>query len=172
MMCLYYSKGGCKHGSNCRYAHVENAVLEGTREDGKSWDNASRRAVRDAGFHGICYDFHLKGTCRMEGGYCRFSHDPLGEEKRRQLRHLVHVAELGKFAMDRGLDLPDPDSFKPPGAGRTESSSSYSLPLTSIATKEGEKDTPLDGAKKLEADVQEDSVAGSSTVSTLDPMSR
>ena len=49
-LCLYYNDGGCKYGANCRYAHDDNAVLEGTREAGKSWDNASRKAIRDASF--------------------------------------------------------------------------------------------------------------------------
>ena len=50
-LCLYYSQGGCRFGSSRRYLHDDGAVLEGTWEPGKAWDNASRRALRDAGFH-------------------------------------------------------------------------------------------------------------------------
>ena len=168
-MCLYYNDGGCKYGANCRYAHDDNAVLEGTREAGKSWDNASRRAIRDAGFHNVCYDFHIHGRCRKEASCCKYSHDALGFERLKRLRRLVQVANQVRFAQDRGLDLPDRNSFKPPTTEETETAGSQSLQLTNVSKEKEENDSPLDGAKKLEADVQKDSVAGSSTVQTLDP---
>ena len=48
-LCLYYNQGGCKYGTACRYLHDDDMALEGTWEPGKSWDNASRKALRDAG---------------------------------------------------------------------------------------------------------------------------
>ena len=64
-LCLYYNQGSCRFGSSCRYLHDDDAVLEGTWEPGKAWDNASRKAIRDAGFHHCCFDYYLKGNCRM-----------------------------------------------------------------------------------------------------------
>ena len=58
-LCLYYNQGGCRFGSSCRYLHDDEAVLEGTWEPGKAWDNASRKALRDAGFHHCCFDYYL-----------------------------------------------------------------------------------------------------------------
>ena len=81
----------------------------------------------------------------------------------------MQVANQVRFAQDRGLDLPDRSSFKPPTVEETETPESQSLQLTNVSKKGEGSDSPLDGAKKLEADVQKDSVAGSSTVPTLDP---
>ena len=63
-LCLYYNQGGCKYGTTCRYLHNDDIALEGTWEPGKAWDNASRKSLRDAGFHNCCFDYYLRGRCR------------------------------------------------------------------------------------------------------------
>ena len=112
-LCLYYGtqNGGCKYGATCKFIHDDNAVLEGTREIGKMWDNASRRAIRDAGFHKVWYDHYLKGRCRVGFG-CRFTHEELSPERLAVLRHLVHRANYISDIQDKGGELPSHDSFK------------------------------------------------------------
>ena len=169
-LCLYYgaNRDGCRFGDACRSIHDDKAVLEGTWEPGKSWDNASRKAMRDEGFHNSCYDYYVKGRCRVRYGVCKFSHDELSDERLARLRYLVNVANQEKFAQERGMEIPDRNNFKPPVIGGAESSSSsapQALQMTNVSKKEGEVDT-LDGA---EGDVQKDSVAESTAVPLLDP---
>ena len=168
-LCLYYgaNNDGCRYGLSCKFIHDDKAVLEGTREAGKSWDNASRKAIRDEGFHNVCYDFYLRGKCRVSSG-CRFSRDQMSPDRLARLRHLVHVANQVRYAQDRGMEIPDRNSFKPPVIGGAESSSSsapQALQMTNVSKKEGEVDT-LDGAER---DVQKDSVAESTAIPLLDP---
>ena len=166
-MCLYYNQGGCKYGNSCRYSHDEKAVLEGTWEPGRSWDNASRKAIRDAGFHHCCFDYYLKGRCRVRYG-CKYSHDEMSEERLAQLKHLANVANHVSFQRGRGLEISDRNTFQPPVSGGAESSSSsapQALQMTNVSKKTGEGDT-LDGA---DGDVQKDSVAESTTVRLQNP---
>ena len=169
-LCLYYgvNRDGCKYGAACRYIHDDKAVLEETWEHGKSWDNASRKAMRDEGFHNSCYDYYVKGKCRVRYGVCRFSHDELSDERLARLRYLVNVANQVKFQKERGLEIPDRNTFKPPTIGGAESSSSSAPPalqLTNVS-KEGGVIGTLDEA---DDDVQKDSVAESTTVPLPDP---
>ena len=167
-MCLYYSQGeGCKYGNSCRYSHDEKAVLEGTWEPGRSWDNASRKALREAGFHHCCFDYYIKGRCRVRYG-CKYSHEEMSEERLAQLRHLVNVANHVSFQRGRGLEIPDRNAFQPPVSGGAESSSSSApkaLQMTNVSQKTGEGDT-LDGT---DGEVQKDSVAESTAVRLQDP---
>ena len=166
-MCLYYNQGGCRFGNACRYIHDDKAVLEGTWEPGKSWDNASRKSIRDEGFHHCCFDYYLKGRCRVRFG-CRFSHDEMSEERLTRLKYLANVANQVRFQNERGLEIPDRSTFQPPAIGGAESSSSsapQALQMTNVSKKAGEVDT-LDGA---EGDVQKDSVAESTTVRLQNP---
>ena len=103
-MCLCYNQGGCKYGNSCRYSHDEKAVLEGTWEPGRSWDNASRKALREAGFHHCCFDYYIKGRCRVRYG-CKYSHEEMSEERLAQLKHLVNVANHVSFQRGRGLEI-------------------------------------------------------------------
>ena len=156
-MCLYYNREGCKFGNACRYIHDDKAVLEGTWEPGKSWDNASRKAMRDEGFHHCCFDYYLKGKCRVRYGPCRFSHAEMSEDRLTRLKYLANVANQVRFQKERGLEITDRSTFKPPVIGGAESSSSsapQALQMTNVSKKEGVVDT-LDEA---EADVQKDSV--------------
>ena len=113
-LCLYYNQGGCKYGTTCRYLHNDDIALEGTWEPGKSWDNASRKALRDAGFHHCCFDYYLKGRCRVRFG-CKYSHEEMSEDRLAQLKHLVNVANHVSFQRGRGLEIPDRNAFQPPG---------------------------------------------------------
>ena len=162
-LCLYYgvNRDGCKYGTACRYIHDDKAVLEGTWEQGKSWDNASRKAVRDEGFHNSCYDYYVKGKCRVRYGVCKFSHEELSTERLARLRYLVNVANQVKFQKERGLEIPDRNTFKPPTIGGAESSSS-----SAPQAQEGGVVGTLDEA---DGDVQKDSVAQSTTVPLHDP---
>ena len=162
-MCLYYNREGCRFGNACRYIHDDKAVLQGTWEPGKSWDNASRKAMRDEGFHHCCFDFYLKGKCRVRYGSCRFSHDEMSEDRLTRLKYLANVANQVRFQRERGLEITDRSTFQPPVIGGAESSSSsapQALQMTNVSKKEGEVDT-LDGA---EGDIQKDSVAESTAV--------
>ena len=167
-MCLYYNQGeGCKYGNSCRYSHDEKAVLEGTWEPGRSWDNASRKALREAGFHHCCFDYYIKGRCRVRYG-CKYSHEEMSEERLAQLRHLVNVANHVSFQRGRGLEIPDRNAIQPPVSGGAESSSSSApkaLQMTNVSQKTGEGDT-LDGT---DGEVQKDSVAESTAVRLQDP---
>ena len=136
-MCLYYNQGGCKYGSSCRYSHDEKALLEGTWEPGRSWDNASRKALREAGFHHCCFDYYIKGRCRVRYG-CKYSHEEMSEERLAQLKHLVNVANHVSFQRGRGLEIPDRNTFQPPVSGGAESSSSSApkaLQMTNVSQK-------------------------------------
>ena len=167
-MCLHNNREGCRFGDACRYIHDDNAVLEGTWEAGKSWDNASRKAMRDEGFHHCCFDHYLKGRCRARSGTCRFSHDEMSEVRLTRLKHLANMANHVRFQRERGLEITDRGFFKPPVTGGENSSSSsapQSLQMTNVSKKEGVVDT-LDEA---EEDVQKDSVAESTTVLLQDP---
>ena len=111
--CLSYgaNNDGCKYGAACKYIHDDNAVLEGTREVGKSWDNASRMK-----------DFTMSVIVTSKGGVlngCRFSHDEISDERLARLRHL-HVANQVEYAQDRGMEIPDRNSFKPPAIEEAE----------------------------------------------------
>ena len=89
-----------------------------------------------------------------------------------QLRYLVHVANQVRYAQDRGDEIPDRNSFKPPAIWGTASSSSsapQALQMTNVSTQEIEGDATLDGAEEQGDDVQKDSVAESTTVPFLDP---
>ena len=166
-MCLYYNQGGCRYGNSCRYIHDDKAVLEGTWEPGKSWDNASRKSIRDEGFHRCCFDYYLNGRCRVRFG-CRFSHDEMSEERLTRLKYLANVANQVRFQRERGLEIPDRSTFQPPAIGGAESSSSsapQALQMTNVSKEAGEVDT-LDGA---EGDVQKDSVAESTAVRLQNP---
>ena len=167
-LCLYYNQGGCKYGSSCRYLHDDEVALEGTWEPGKAWDNASRKALRDAGFHHCCFDYYLRGQCRKRFNSCRFSHDEMTDERLAHLKHLVHVANQVRFERERGLEISDRSIFQPPASGGAESSSSsapQALQMTNVSKKAGEVDT-LDGT---DGDVQKDSVAESTTVRLQNP---
>ena len=167
-LCLYYNQGGCKYGSSCRYLHDDEVALEGTWEPGKAWDNASRKALRDAGFHHCCFDYYLRGHCRKRFNSCRFSHDEMTDERLAHLKHLVHVANQVRFERERGLEISDRSTFQPPASGGAESSSSsapQALQMTNVSKKAGEVDT-LDGT---DGDVQKDSVAESTTVRLQNP---
>ena len=159
-LCLYCNQGGCKYGTTCRYLHDDDIALEGTWEPGKAWDNASRKALRDAGFHHCCFDYYLRGHCRKRFNSCRFSHDEMSDERLAHLKHLVHVANQVRFERERGLEISDRSTFQPPASGGAESSSSSvpkALQMTNVSQKEGEKGT-LDEA---EDDEQKNSVAES-----------
>ena len=167
-LCLYYSQGGCKYGTTCRYLHDDDIALEGTWEPGKAWDNASRKALRDAGFHHCCFDYYLRGHCRKRFNSCRFSHDEMSDERLAHLKHLVHVANQVRFERERGLEISDRSTFQPPASGGAESSSSsapQALQMTNVSKKTGEVDT-LDGT---DGDVQKDSVAETTTVRLQNP---
>ena len=167
-LCLYYNQGGCKYGSTCRYLHDDDIALEGTWEPGKAWDNASRKALRDAGFHHCCFDYYLRGHCRKRFNSCRFSHDEMSDERLAHLKHLVHVANQVRFERERGLEISDRSTFQPPASGGAESSSSsapQALQMTNVSKKTGEVDT-LDGT---DGDVQKDSVAETTTVRLQNP---
>ena len=159
-MCLYYNQGeGCKYGNSCRYSHDEKAVLEGTWEPGRSWDNASRKALREAGFHHCCFDYYLKGRCRVRYG-CKYSHEEMSEERLAQLKHLVNLANHVSFQRGRGLEIPDRNAFQPPVSGGAESSSSSApkaLQMTNVSQEIGEGDT-LDGT---DGEVQKKGFGGS-----------
>ena len=158
-LCLYYNQGGCKYGTTCRYLHDDDIALEGTWEPGKSWDNASRKALRDAGFHHCCFDYYLRGRCRVRYG-CKYSHEEMSEDRLAQLKHLVNLANHVSFHRGRGLEIPDRNAFQPPVSGGAESSSSSApkaLQMTNVSQKQGEKGT-LDEA---EDDEQKNSVAES-----------
>ena len=115
-LCLYYGhKSGCKYGLNCKYVHDDQATLEGHREAGKKWDDASRRALREAGFQGSCFDHYLKGRCRV-GQNCKYSHEQISDDRLALLRHLVHTANHISDIQDKGGELPSRDSFKFPTA--------------------------------------------------------
>ena len=94
---------------------------------------------------------------------CKFSHDEMSEERLTQLKYLANVANQVRFQRERGLEIPDRNTFQPPASGGAESSSSsapQALQMTNVSKKAGEGDT-LDGA---EGDVQKDSVAESTAV--------
>ena len=116
--------------------------------------------MRDEGFHHYCFDHYLKGKCRARSGTCRFSHADMSEDRLTRLKYLANVANQVRFQKERGLEITDRSTFKPPVIGGAESSSSsapQALQMTNVSKKEGEVDT-LDGA---EGDVQKDSVAES-----------
>ena len=166
-LCLYYNQSGCKYGTACRYLHDDDVALEGTWEPGKSWDNASRRALRDAGFHQCCFDYYLKGRCRVRFG-CKYSHEEMSEDRLAQLKHLVNVANHVSFQRAKGLEIPDRNAFQPPVSGGAESSSSsapQALQMTNVSQKDGEKGI-LD---EEEADEQKNSVAASTSTQLHNP---
>ena len=166
-LCLYYNQSGCKYGTACRYLHDDDVALEGTWEPGKSWDNASRRAIRDAGFHQCCFDYYLKGRCRVRFG-CKYSHEEMSEDRLAQLKHLVNVANHVSFQRAKGLEIPDRNAFQPPVSGGAESSSSSApkaLQMTNVSQKDGEKGI-LD---EEEADEQKNSVAASTSTQLHNP---
>ena len=166
-LCLYYNQSGCKYGTACRYLHDDDMALEGTWEPGKSWDNASRKALRDAGFHHCCFDYYLKGRCRVRFG-CKYSHEEMSEDRLTQLKHLVNVANHVAFQRGRGLEIPDRNAFQPPVSGGAESSSSSApkaLQMTNVSQKDGEKGI-LD---EEEADEQKNSVAASTSTQLHNP---
>ena len=141
-LCLYYNQGGCKYGTTCRYRHNDDIALEGTWEPGKSWDNASRKALRDAGFHHCCFDYYLRGRCRKGSNFCKYSHDEMSDERLTLLKHLVQVANQVRFEKERGWEISDRSTFQPPASGGAESSSSSApkaLQMTNVSQKEGEK---------------------------------
>ena len=167
-LCLYYNQGGCKYGTTCRYLHNDDIALEGTWEPGKSWDNASRKALRDAGFHHCCFDYYLRGRCRKGSNFCKYSHDEMSDERLTHLKHLVHVANQVRFEKERGWEISDRSTFQPPASGGAESSSSSApkaLQMTNVSQKEGEKGI-LDEA---EADEQKNSVAESTGTRLQNP---
>ena len=166
-LCLYYNQSGCKYGTACRFLHDDDVALEGTWEPGKSWDNASRRAIRDAGFHQCCFDYYLKGRCRVRFG-CKYSHEEMSEDRLAQLKHLVNVANHVSFQRAKGLEIPDRNAFQPPVSGGAESSSSSApkaLQMTNVSQKDGEKGI-LD---EEEADEQKNSVAASTSTQLHNP---
>ena len=167
-LCLYYNQGGCKYGTTCRYRHNDDIALEGTWEPGKSWDNASRKALRDAGFHHCCFDYYLRGRCRKGSNFCKYSHDEMSDERLTLLKHLVQVANQVRFEKERGWKISDRSTFQPPASGGAESSSSSApkaLQMTNVSQKEGEKGI-LDEA---EADEQKNSVAESTGTRLQNP---
>ena len=167
-LCLYYNQGGCKYGTTCRYLHNDDIALEGTWEPGKSWDNASRKALRDAGFHRCCFDYYLRGRCRKGSNFCKYSHDEMSDERLTHLKHLVHVANQVRFEKERGWEISDRSTFQPPASGGAESSSSSApkaLQMTNVSQKEGEKGI-LDEA---EDDEQKNSVAQSTGTRLQNP---
>ena len=167
-LCLYYNQGGCKYGTTCRYLHNDEIALEGTWEPGKSWDNASRKALRDAGFHHCCFDYYIRGRCRKGSNFCKYSHDEMSDERLTNLKHLVHVANQVRFEKERGWEISDRSTFQPPASGGAESSSSSApkaLQMTDVSQKEGEKGI-LDEA---EDDEQKNSVAQSTGTRLQNP---
>ena len=87
-LCLYYrTKNGCKYGPHCKFGHDDDATLKGHRETGKWWDNASRSAIRQHGFHKMCSDYQVHNRCRKAWD-CKYSHEQLPPERKRLLRHL------------------------------------------------------------------------------------
>ena len=167
-LCLYYNQGGCKYGTACRYLHNDDIALEGTWEPGKSWDNASRKSLRDAGFHNCCFDYYLRGRCRKGLNFCKYSHDEMSEERLSLLKHLVQVANQVRFEKERGWEITDRSTFQPPASGGAESSSSSApkaLQMTNVSQKDGEKGT-LDEA---EAEEQKNSVAASTGTQLQNP---
>ena len=167
-LCLYYNQGGCKYGTTCRYLRNDDIALEGTWEPGKSWDNASRKALRDAGFHHCCFDYYLRGRCRKGSKFCKYSRDEMSDERLTHLKHLVHVANQVRFEKERGWEISDRSTFQPPASGGAESSSSSApkaLQMTNVSQKEGEKGI-LDEA---EDDEQKNSVAQSTGTRLQNP---
>ena len=167
-LCLYYNQGGCKYRTTCRYLHNDDIALEGTWEPGKSWDNASRKALGDAGFHHCCFDYYLRGRCRKGSNFCKYSHDEMSDERLTLLKDLVQVANQVRFEKERGWEIPDRSTFQPPASGGAESSSSSApkaLQMTNVSQKEGEKGI-LDEA---EADEQKNSVAESTGTRLQNP---
>ena len=167
-LCLYYNQGGCKYGTACRYLHNDDVALEGTWEPGKAWDNASRKSLRDAGFHHCCFDYYLRGRCRKGLNFCKYSHDEMSEERLSLLKHLVQVANQVRFEKERGWELTDRSTFQPPASGGAESSSSSApkaLQMTNVSQKDGEKGI-LD---EVEADEQKNSVAASTSTQLHNP---
>ena len=170
-LCLYYgSKNGCKYGPNCKFTHDDHAVLEGHREAGKKWDNASRKAIRDAGLHKLCVDYYLKDRCRVGYG-CNFSHEQLSDDRLALLRHLVHVANHMSGVQDRGGELPSRSSLPPTATlgGSSSSSAPQALVMTNVSNDKNRTDVTLDGAEEQDEDEQKDSVAESSTTPSLSP---
>ena len=167
-LCLYYNQSGCKYGTACRYLHDDDMALEGTWEPGKSWDNASRKALRDAGFHHCCFDYYIRGRCRKGSNFCKYSHDEMSDERLTNLKHLVHVANQVRFEKERGWEISDRSTFQPPASGGAESSSSSApkaLQMTNVSQKDGEKGI-LD---EEEADEQKNSVAASTSTQLHNP---
>jgi len=72
----FQNKGACRHGDNCRYAHVPNGD-GGSGGDSKVPD-VDATGIGPGNEGKFCFAFQNKGACR-HGDNCRYAHVPKGD---------------------------------------------------------------------------------------------
>ncbi|XP_062851914.1 zinc finger CCCH domain-containing protein 6 isoform X2 [Trichomycterus rosablanca] len=138
-ICKYFIEGRCIKGDLCKFEHG-NVVPEKKKELCKFYvQGCCTKGESCMYMHNEypCKFFHT-GTKCYQGGYCKFSHDPLTNVTKELLDKVLKTD--GEHTNDFKRDLEDP---KKQGIFTLPNPSGVGLPLTC------ESESPQDGSKKI-----------------------